>query len=1660
MALLQVALGCSFVAIIWSMWREYSNMVSTANEQTVSSSRQDFLSTSTRDVDIYFSGLKSTASMYNENVRASGWTWDPEVDETWLDTLRRLSWSLIQSNPLVSMRVATYTSTVALSYARIHIPVRDNPTDPSDLISRDRTFLDMGARPPGWDPALPFNMSYWEVSPKSTWQHCSSQVCTDLVNRYRPDHGYLANITIPQAALDALDPDTGCMFFSVRATTLECKAPGAEAPTPVGSGTCVHNEPGVSDSIKCVLPRPRGYYQVAGIGTPWAQALIAENREFLAMLTPEVPSYAGVASQELHVLYASAVAIAHYGKPPVPSVVTVSFALTALLDTLRTRGEEEGAEVFVVGGYRDGVVFTDSLKEIHTVLPGSPFNSSCNLIVASVQQILSVYGSFPKAVAALAGGVATGSNSVTFNSASYFLDCALVDVGLPLLVVVARPGFSAPAEHGTALFLALLLVLAALFALVLALPFVFLRSALRVRSKAKELAVAKELAEEKTTLMSSFVANEMAVPLAALASCVDLLLAPGVGSVSAMAEESKCMARASTASLQQLWSDIQNLRNLLGGNVALEASVVDLEETLESAVALARASKPSPYVDVCLDIAPHCPRYVLGDGHRIKQVLVTLLASSLSCTHRGRVVILLRCQRGEEGGAGDGGEGDARGVSPFPSNGDASSGASTSEAGDQPLAFFGLEGGPFTGVAARGADKGAGGALSAVNSSFSGAKPGRTVAHTLSRDVAPSGIFSDDPLAMVLVCDVDDTGALLHAPDSLFQSGRGGAHASSSGVSSAGARAAGLSFSIARSVARMMGGDVRVVPREGPGARIRFSMRLRMAEEPQRAWLRQLAPLTDAQVREGTSPAGGGTLQAWLGTDAGALAAPPGADMLAHSPSLSGGPAFKGGITVLPAVTERVLVDSSLHGDSSRRSRASDSPSRRVVNPSGDGCHGGGNTVLLALSEGMECQLAEKWFASQGLSVLKARSFREVEAMLAKFPTGALTGGHNNGAAHAGAEGGEGGEPVSTLHAGGSSDGRNGHQGAGWLSMVLVDSEFASVPAYGGYRKPQEGPAFGAAGGNYNAGAPDRYGRGSHDSLESSMRSHLVALLAQLPHATCVGWLLRGGTACRLALERCIGEGVRLAGQVAPATQTVAVDGGHHDGVMGAERAARMWGRHRMVVICQPLHTWRLESLLASAQRHAAALRWGLACNGDFLSEGADASTSGDGSSSGLLQRTFCAPACLLLDGLQHYGSHHESGEGGPPASPLALAVATYGGGVRSAAHIGVTGTVHGRAPAMDRLLRAVHLPPGDAMSREAPSDAVGPLVDVGEGVPAGPLSLRPTLINYEELQMLEKVGEGTFGEVFRGKWLGKEVAIKRMRTSSLTPSRLLDFDKEVAILEKIRHPNCVLYMGFCLRPQLCIITEFIAGGNLAARLAEWRRTERGRPLGLPLVLKVARDVCLGMMSLHCRRPAMMHRDLKSTNLLVDGQWNTKLADFGISRILEDSLLPMTQAIGSPGWMAPELFKGAKYDGKVDVYSYGIVLWELLSLSPPYAGMGLDHEPLALIYKVCMERLRPTRPRAAPDLLWALIEDCWADDPASRPGFTSVLQRLDAIEAQLLPPAPQLPYPAPVTMSDKVPVVVGERPPQCVADSSVMGWVGGPARDRWAASAVCIDNVL
>eukprot|EP00897_Mesotaenium_endlicherianum_P000769 jgi/Mesen1/10693/ME000090S10153 len=208
-------------------------------------------------------------------------------------------------------------------------------------------------------------------------------------------------------------------------------------------------------------------------------------------------------------------------------------------------------------------------------------------------------------------------------------------------------------------------------------------------------------------------------------------------------------------------------------------------------------------------------------------------------------------------------------------------------------------------------------------------------------------------------------------------------------------------------------------------------------------------------------------------------------------------------------------------------------------------------------------------------------------------------------------------------------------------------------------------------------------------------------------------------------------------------------------------------------------------------------------------------------------------------------------------------------------------------------------------------------------------------------------------------------------------------------------------FIGACsCWPKLCIVTELMAGGSVRDVILN-----RGSGLEPPAAIKVLRDAARGMDFLHKR--GVVHRDLKAANLLIDEHDVVKVCDFGVARMKPQRVaaagvgvgmavggptdptkgVEMTAETGTYRWMAPEVLEHRPYDHKADVYSFGIMIWEILTGGIPYAGLT----PLQAAIGVVQRGLRPQMPPQAPQRLVALAERCWHFNPDERPEFSEIL---------------------------------------------------------------------
>ncbi|CAA3016534.1 serine threonine- kinase EDR1-like isoform X1 [Olea europaea subsp. europaea] len=261
--------------------------------------------------------------------------------------------------------------------------------------------------------------------------------------------------------------------------------------------------------------------------------------------------------------------------------------------------------------------------------------------------------------------------------------------------------------------------------------------------------------------------------------------------------------------------------------------------------------------------------------------------------------------------------------------------------------------------------------------------------------------------------------------------------------------------------------------------------------------------------------------------------------------------------------------------------------------------------------------------------------------------------------------------------------------------------------------------------------------------------------------------------------------------------------------------------------------------------------------------------------------------------------------------------------------------------------------------------------------------------IDFSELTVGTRVGIGFFGEVFRGVWNGTEVAIKVFLEQDLTAENMEDFCNEISILSRLRHPNVILFLGACTRPpQLSMVTEYMEMGSLYYLI---RLSGQKNKLSWRRRIKMLRDICRGLMCLH--RMKIVHRDLKSANCLVNKHSTVKICDFGLSRIMTDTTMRDSSSAGTPEWMAPELIRNEPFTVKCDIFSLGVIMWELCTLNKPWDGTP----PERVVYAVANEGSRLEIPEGP---LGRLIADCWAE-PDERPSCEEILPRLLDCELSL-----------------------------------------------------------
>ncbi|KAI0501218.1 hypothetical protein KFK09_016161 [Dendrobium nobile] len=288
--------------------------------------------------------------------------------------------------------------------------------------------------------------------------------------------------------------------------------------------------------------------------------------------------------------------------------------------------------------------------------------------------------------------------------------------------------------------------------------------------------------------------------------------------------------------------------------------------------------------------------------------------------------------------------------------------------------------------------------------------------------------------------------------------------------------------------------------------------------------------------------------------------------------------------------------------------------------------------------------------------------------------------------------------------------------------------------------------------------------------------------------------------------------------------------------------------------------------------------------------------------------------------------------------------------------------------------------------------------------------------IDLSKLEIRYEVARGTYGTVYKGVYDGQDVAVKLLdwgedgyATEAETVALRASFEKEVAVWHKLDHPNVTKFVGASMGtselkiPQkkspsngsntlparaCCVVVEYLPGGTLKTFLIKNSR----KKLAYKIVIQLALDLSRGLSYLHSQK--IVHRDVKSENMLLDSQRNLKIADFGVARVEAQNPKDMTGETGTLGYMAPEVLDGKPYNRKCDVYSFSICLWEIYCCDMPYPNLSFVEISSAVV----RQNLRPEIPRCCPNALANIMRRCWDPSPEKRPEMDEVVRLLEAID--------------------------------------------------------------
>lgn len=293
--------------------------------------------------------------------------------------------------------------------------------------------------------------------------------------------------------------------------------------------------------------------------------------------------------------------------------------------------------------------------------------------------------------------------------------------------------------------------------------------------------------------------------------------------------------------------------------------------------------------------------------------------------------------------------------------------------------------------------------------------------------------------------------------------------------------------------------------------------------------------------------------------------------------------------------------------------------------------------------------------------------------------------------------------------------------------------------------------------------------------------------------------------------------------------------------------------------------------------------------------------------------------------------------------------------------------------------------------AKRRPSADNMPIIQMKKRVEELLVQFKSINIENDDLKLEGQIGAGGFGTVYKATRLSTAeiVAVKELRSDRLTMSSWASLYAEVETMASVRHPFVLELVGAHITEPYRIITRFCPGKSLFDRL---HRSNKGLPmLNTSRLTVIAYQVAVGMAHLHSM--SIVHRDLKTLNILLDDHEDGCVADFGLSGMMKDNQ-ELCGGVGTPHYTAPEVLSHTRYGPKVDTFSYGVVLWEMLMRKVPYGEMS----HMAIYEHVVTRGWRLPIPNETPEGLKKLITRCWSKSPNDRPEFNEIIELFEKKE--------------------------------------------------------------